>query len=595
MKTRKQKQAFTLIELIVVISILAILGTIAFISLQGFGSQSRDSARLSDVEKLKTALEVYGVETGAFPTPENGTTKYYDEDGNIASTGDQYGVWKEGKFDDKMYMQVGKLSKKPVDPLDKSTEYIYSKATNLNQYEILVKLEDSDSKLAFIEKASALADEYNSQRVDGTYNGYYVKAIGSTKVTLLATPSIITGDLEPADLNDNIVGESKTTSATGKEVDLRISGPNAPRAIKIQVVHESDSMPDTDEEIKDFTKELKKSLLDPDEGNGNILKDEPNYDSLEAIADTDANNKMVGDAILGNSSSGGSSVASLPQNSCTYGYGTIGHGGNGTFYTSNSNDDCSSISKSFTCDNGTWKDGENVKSTHNYAYCTAAAKCFGHNYEDKAASPSWLAQIPIPETTKPTVATNYSKNYTSTGLKANFTYSVDAECKNIADNPWAYTNKSVTVTGCLDNDNQHLINADTPTLGCMDNTDTCDIDGTTGTKTWTGLWNEKNKWGACQKPAGAVPIVTKTNIPYTAGYVDAEDPLNGGADRSLTNLQSLSTGERTWVVDTWKYSATSCASGYYVFDSDGDGYNECTNYCKVADDAPIGLGKCTIK
>ena len=45
----KQKKAFTLVELIVVITILAILWTIAFISLQWYSRDSRDSVRISDM------------------------------------------------------------------------------------------------------------------------------------------------------------------------------------------------------------------------------------------------------------------------------------------------------------------------------------------------------------------------------------------------------------------------------------------------------------------------------------------------------------------------------------------------------------------
>ena len=49
---RNTKKAFTLVELIVVITILAVLGTIAFISLQGYSGEARDSKRLSNVNDL---------------------------------------------------------------------------------------------------------------------------------------------------------------------------------------------------------------------------------------------------------------------------------------------------------------------------------------------------------------------------------------------------------------------------------------------------------------------------------------------------------------------------------------------------------------
>jgi prepilin-type N-terminal cleavage/methylation domain-containing protein len=50
------KKAFTLVELIVVITILAILGTIAFLSLQGYSADARNSKRTSDINNMETAI-----------------------------------------------------------------------------------------------------------------------------------------------------------------------------------------------------------------------------------------------------------------------------------------------------------------------------------------------------------------------------------------------------------------------------------------------------------------------------------------------------------------------------------------------------------
>jgi len=52
----QNKKGFTLVELIVVITILAILGAIAFISLQGFSADARDSARASDLKNIQTKI-----------------------------------------------------------------------------------------------------------------------------------------------------------------------------------------------------------------------------------------------------------------------------------------------------------------------------------------------------------------------------------------------------------------------------------------------------------------------------------------------------------------------------------------------------------
>ena len=59
---RNTKSAFTLVELIVVITILAILGTIAFISLQGYSADARNSKRTSDLGNIQSAVSLKQVE-----------------------------------------------------------------------------------------------------------------------------------------------------------------------------------------------------------------------------------------------------------------------------------------------------------------------------------------------------------------------------------------------------------------------------------------------------------------------------------------------------------------------------------------------------
>jgi len=54
---------FTLVELIVVITILAILWTIAFISLQWYSKSARDSKRISDIQNIKKYLELFALNT----------------------------------------------------------------------------------------------------------------------------------------------------------------------------------------------------------------------------------------------------------------------------------------------------------------------------------------------------------------------------------------------------------------------------------------------------------------------------------------------------------------------------------------------------
>lgn len=54
---------FTLVELIVVITILAILGTIGFVQLGGFAGSARDSVRISSLTNLKKGLDMFQIKS----------------------------------------------------------------------------------------------------------------------------------------------------------------------------------------------------------------------------------------------------------------------------------------------------------------------------------------------------------------------------------------------------------------------------------------------------------------------------------------------------------------------------------------------------
>jgi prepilin-type N-terminal cleavage/methylation domain-containing protein len=68
--SRKFK-GFTLVELIVVITILAILGTIGFLAIGGYSSKARDSARIGDLAQVSKSLDLSQVVSGSYPVPDN--------------------------------------------------------------------------------------------------------------------------------------------------------------------------------------------------------------------------------------------------------------------------------------------------------------------------------------------------------------------------------------------------------------------------------------------------------------------------------------------------------------------------------------------
>lgn len=62
-------RGFTLIELLVVISIIGILIGISIFGLQGARESSRDAKRKSDLELIRSGLEIYKSDCNVYPAP----------------------------------------------------------------------------------------------------------------------------------------------------------------------------------------------------------------------------------------------------------------------------------------------------------------------------------------------------------------------------------------------------------------------------------------------------------------------------------------------------------------------------------------------
>lgn len=175
-----KKQAFTLVELIVVITIIAILWTIAFISLQWFSSNSRDSVRLSDVSIIKSSLELYNIDSWKYPS----TTEWK------IITYSWSEAWTQGVFWKATFINVSKLDKVPIDPLT-GKKYIYSVTNNKQEFQLATIFETDNYVLNIINETNAWIKSATLW-ITWNYNWQILKVKKWSTDYILAVPSLIT-------------------------------------------------------------------------------------------------------------------------------------------------------------------------------------------------------------------------------------------------------------------------------------------------------------------------------------------------------------------------------------------------------------------
>lgn len=126
----QNKKAFTLVELIVVIIILAILWTISFIAIQGYTKKARDSVRKSDISTITKSLELHKVKTWIYPEPTAPTEVTF----SWAEVWTQWVIWKS------VIDVVDWLTKIPTDPLT-DLPYTYSNLNTKREFEVAAVFE----------------------------------------------------------------------------------------------------------------------------------------------------------------------------------------------------------------------------------------------------------------------------------------------------------------------------------------------------------------------------------------------------------------------------------------------------------------------
>ncbi|PIP09148.1 MAG: type II secretion system protein GspG [Syntrophobacteraceae bacterium CG23_combo_of_CG06-09_8_20_14_all_50_8] len=111
-KRRKNEHGFTLIELMVVIVILGILAGLIIPRIMGRPDEARRAKARLQIESLETALKLYKLDNGNYPTTEQGLQALVES----PTAGIPAKNWRQGG-----YLEKGKV---PKDPWDNDFFYI---------------------------------------------------------------------------------------------------------------------------------------------------------------------------------------------------------------------------------------------------------------------------------------------------------------------------------------------------------------------------------------------------------------------------------------------------------------------------------------
>lgn len=99
-----KNKGFTLIELLVVVAVIGVLASIVLSSLSDVRVRARDAKRLADIRTIQSALEIYNLDNGKYPTVPTGVS----------------GAWSGSNTSNWDALEILLGTTLPVDPLNTS-------------------------------------------------------------------------------------------------------------------------------------------------------------------------------------------------------------------------------------------------------------------------------------------------------------------------------------------------------------------------------------------------------------------------------------------------------------------------------------------
>jgi len=272
------KKAYTVVEIVVVISILTVLAAIWYVSYSKFIGDSKDVIRITDVTNMNQVLEISFIQNAWLPIPDEWTQITHEWDV----------VWTQGVFWTGARIFVQNLDEIPRDP-DTWDFYSYSLLRNKKEYEIVTVFEWD----IIWYSPSIIPNTYASEKKAYTLWTFNKRIVAIRKwknTTVLALPSITTSNFLDSEVwkiveNGNLVIHNASNLPAQNNGTSQPQNWNTKNVISQLVIYDgtTQSLWENDSKIS-LIKNMQNTY-----SQSSILKNDSVYESLMKV---DSSNSM---------------------------------------------------------------------------------------------------------------------------------------------------------------------------------------------------------------------------------------------------------------------------------------------------------------